>query len=105
MSILPQEQLERNLMKADKKIIQICSELGFSNHIKEQSYRLYKKGLEKGVIRGYNIKGMISACVFVITQLQNNSKTLDDIANAANEDKTLIEQSYKLLITELKLTI
>ena len=97
--------MERNLKKATKEIAQICSQLGFSNHIKEMSYKLYKSSLERGVIRGYMIEGMVSACVYVTIKLQNNPKNLDDIAIASKIDKRKIEKCYKMLVTQLRLTI
>ena len=105
MSFLPEELLERNLQKADKKIDQICSRLGFTSHIKEQSYKLYKKGLQTGVIKGYIIEGMVSACVYVVIQLQNNPKSLEDIANASREDERKIDECYRMLVRELRLTV
>ena len=105
MSILPEELLERNLKKADKEIKQICSQLGFTNHVKEKSYKLYKKSLETGVIRGYLIEGMVSACVYITVRLQNNSTELEDIAKAAKVDKSKLEDCYNTLVSSLRLTI
>ena len=105
MSILPENLLERNLKKAAKEIDQICAKLGFTNHVKEKSYKLYKKSLETGVIRGYMIEGMVSACVYVTVRLQNDSIGLEDIATAAKIDKRKIEECYNMLVTSLRLTI
>ena len=105
MSVLPDDLLERNLKKAAKEIDQICLQLGFSNHIKEKSNKLYKKSIEKGVIRGYMIEGMVSACVYVTIRLQNDSKSLDDIATVSKVDKRKIDECYRMLVTNLRLTM
>jgi transcription initiation factor TFIIB len=105
MSVLPEDLLERNLKKAAKEINQICTQLGFSNHIKEKSNKLYKKALETGVIRGYMIEGMVSACVYVTVRLQNESKGINDIAMVSKVDHRKIEECYRMLVTSLKLTM
>ena len=105
MSILPQELLERNLRKADKEINRICSQLGFTSHVKEKSYKLYKKSLETGIIKGYLIEGMVSACVYVTVRLQNNSTRLEEIAETAKVEKTKLEECYNILVHSLRLTM
>jgi len=105
MSFLPEDLLERNLKKVDKEMNQICLQLGFSSHVKERAYKLYKKSIEKGFIRGSLIEGMASACVYITIRLQNSPIGLDELSNISKVDKRKIDQCYKLLVTQLKLTI
>ncbi|MHA1227815.1 MAG: transcription initiation factor IIB [Candidatus Hodarchaeales archaeon] len=79
-----QDRTSRNLKNALAELKRIKSHLNLSDDIAETAVLLYKKALEKDLIKGRSVIGMISAATYLACRKKNSTITLKDTAEVAN---------------------
>lgn len=97
--------IERNLAIALTELNRVASHLGLSENIRESSALLYRKCVEKGLIRGRQIESVVSAVIYAICRQYGIPRTLDEIAQVAEIPKKEIGRTYRLITQELELKI
>ena len=105
MRIRTHESKDRNLSRANQELERLASQLDIPRHVKETAAQLYKKGFDKGVIRGYPIESMVAACVYAAARIRRVPRTLDEIAQSSRISKKRVAQSYRILVTRLGIRI
>ena len=96
---------DRNLRIAFRILEKLKDILGLSDAALEKTAYIYRKAQERGLIRGRTIHAMLAAAAYIACREMGLSKTLNDIATAANIMHKDLSRSYRLLITELDLKI
>jgi len=96
---------DRNLSRAYQELERLSSQLDIPRAVKETGAALYKKALEAGVIRGYPIESMVAASIYAGARIRRVPRTLDEISEASRITKKKIAQSYRILVTRLKIRI
>ena len=74
----------------------------FSELIEKAAY-VYRKALEKGLVRGRSISALVAAALYAACRDTETPRTLKDVANASNIKKKDVARCYRLLIRELDL--
>src|SRR3989338_43102 len=97
--------LERNLAIALTELNRVASHLGLTESIRESSALLYRKCVERGLIRGRQIESVVSAVIYIICRKYGIPRTLDEIASVAEIPKKEIGRTYRLITQELELKI
>lgn len=97
--------IERNLAIALTELNRVASHLGLSESIREASALLYRKCVEKGLIRGRQIESVVSAVVYAICRQYGIPRTLDEISVVAEIPKKEIGRTYRLITQELELKV
>ncbi len=97
--------LERNLSVALTEIKRIGSYLNLPEGILEEAAALYRKAVEKGLIRGRLIEAVVAAVIYAVCRMYGIPRTLDEIAEASGLSKKDIGRTYRFLVKELKLKI
>jgi len=97
--------IERNLAIALTELNRVASHLGLSENIRESSALLYRKCVEKGLIRGRQIESVVSAVIYAICRQYGIPRTLDEIAEVSEIPKKEIGRTYRLITQELELKI
>ena len=97
--------IERNLAIALTELNRVCSHLGLPEIIRESAALLYRKCVEKGLIRGRQIESVVSAVIYAICRKYGIPRTLDEIAGVAEISKKEIGRTYRLITQELNLKI
>jgi transcription initiation factor TFIIB len=97
--------IERNLAIALTELNRVASHLGLPEAIRESSALLYRKCVEKGLIRGRQIESVVSAVIYTICRQYDIPRTLDEIAHVANIPKKEIGRTYRLITQELELKV
>jgi transcription initiation factor TFIIB len=69
----------------------------------EKAAYVYRKALEKGLVRGRSISALVAAALYAACRDTETPRTLKDIANASNIKKKDVARCYRLLIRELDL--
>ena len=64
---------------------------------------IYRKALEKGLVRGRSISALIAASLYAACRDTDTPRTLKDVAAACNIKKKDIARCYRLLIREMEL--
>ncbi len=97
--------IERNLAIALTELNRVASHLGLSESIRESGALLYRKCVERGLIRGRQIESVVSAVIYAICRQYGIPRTLDEISNVAEIPKKEIGRTYRLITQELELKV
>ena len=94
---------DRNLKQALTELNRLKDKLAVSSNILEKAAYLYRKALEKKLVRGRSISSMIAASLYAACRDAGTPRTLNDVADAANVKRKDISKCYRLLHQELEL--
>lgn len=97
--------IERNLAIALTELNRVASHLGLPESIRESGALLYRKCVEKGLIRGRQIESVVSAVLYAICRQYGIPRTLDEISAVAEIPKKEIGRTYRLVTQELNLKV
>jgi len=98
-----QAPADRNLRQALNELDRLKDKLAISSNVLEKAAYLYRKALEKKLVRGRSISAMIAASLYAACRDTETPRTLKDIADAANVKRKDISRCYRLLHNELEL--
>lgn len=93
--------MERNLAIALSELDRTASSLGLPSNIREASALLYRKAVEKGLIRGRLIESVVAAVLYTICRKYGVPRTLDEIAEISGIPKKEIGRTYRFLKRDL----
>ncbi|MFP3165477.1 MAG: TFIIB-type zinc ribbon-containing protein, partial [Acidianus sp.] len=91
---------QRNLVKAMTILERIIDNLGLPKAVKEEAAIIYRKALEKKLIKGRSIEEVVAASVYAACRKMNIPTTLDEISKATSANKKEIGKAYRLLLRE-----
>lgn len=97
--------IERNLAIALTELNRVASHLGLPENIRESAAFLYRRCVEKGLIRGRQIESVVSAVLYAICRQYGIPRTLDEIAVVAEIPKKEIGRTYRLITQQLQLKV
>jgi transcription initiation factor TFIIB len=96
---------DRNLSIALSELSRIADKLNVSDFVVEHAAYTYRKALERGLVRGRSILGIISASLYEACRNTNTPRTLKDVAPIVDMKKKDLAKHYRLLVRELGLMI
>ena len=97
------EPIDRNLRQALNELTRLKDKISLSPNVLEKAAYLYRKALEKKLVRGRSISAMIAASLYAACRDTEIPRTLKDVADAANVKRKDIARCYRLLHYELEL--
>ena len=97
------EPADRNLIQALNELNRLKDKLTISSSVLEKASYIYRKALEKKLVRGRSISAMIAASLYAACRDAETPRTLKDITTAANVKRKDISRCYRLLHHELEL--
>ena len=97
------EPVDRNLRQALSELNKLKDKVSISANVLEKAAYIYRKALEKKLIRGRSISAMIAASLYAACRDTETPRTLKDVADAANVKRKDIARCYRLLHHELDL--
>jgi len=98
-----QTTVDRNLRQALYELNRLKDKLTLSANVLEKAAYIYRKVLEKKLVRGRSLSAMIAASLYAACRDTETPRTLRDIAIAANVKRKEISRCYRLMIRELEL--
>jgi len=97
------EPVDRNFRQAFSELDRLKDKLAVGDAVIEKSAYIYRKALEKGLVRGRSISALIASALYAACRDTETPRTLKDIANASNIKRKDIARCYRLLLRELSL--
>ncbi|MFX1577598.1 MAG: transcription initiation factor IIB [Promethearchaeota archaeon] len=94
--------IERNLASAMSELDRLSSQLGVSRNVKETAAVMYRRALERRLIRGRSIDAMIAAAMYAACRLREAPCTLDEIAHHSRINRKELGRCYRLLLRRLE---
>jgi len=96
---------ERSLPETMVVLDRVASTLGLPRALKEQAGFLCKKALERGLLRGRKISGIVAAAVYASCRMGGVPRTLEEMAEATGVRRKEIGKSYGILLRALGLRV
>ncbi|MCK4848115.1 MAG: transcription initiation factor IIB, partial [Candidatus Heimdallarchaeota archaeon] len=72
--------MDRNLAFAMSEMDRLASQLGIPRNVKETAAIIYRKAIEKRLVRGRSIEAMVAATIYASARVRRVPRTLDEIA-------------------------
>jgi transcription initiation factor TFIIB len=96
---------ERNLAFALSELDRLASGMSLPRNIRENAAMIYRKGVEKNLIRGRSIESVSAAALYAACRQCGVPRTLDEIAEASKVNRKEVGRTYRFLARELKLQL
>jgi transcription initiation factor TFIIB len=91
---------------ADRNLRQALNEmdkLALTDAVVEKAAYIYRKAMEKKLVRGRSIQGLVAACLYASCRNTETPRTLDDVATGINIRRKDVARCYRLIFRELEL--
>lgn len=92
---------ERNLSFALGEIERISSALGLPKSVKESAAVIYRKVVDKGLVRGRSIESVVAATLYTACRQAGVPRTLNEIALYSKVSRKEIGRTYRFITREL----
>ena len=96
---------ERNLAFALSELDRMASRMGLPRNVRETAAMVYRRAVQKNLIRGRSIEGVAAASLYAACRQCNVPRTLDEIADASRVSRKEIGRTYRFIARELKLKL
>lgn len=96
---------ERNLAFALSELDRMASALGLSRNVRETAAVVYRKAVEKNLIRGRSIEGVAAAALYAACRQCSVPRTLDEIGEVSRVNRKEIGRTYRFISRELGLKL
>lgn len=96
---------ERNLSQAMYELTRLSDKLHIPKNVEENAALIYRKALDKGLIRGRSIKSIAAASLYAACRLTQTPRSLKDIVEASTRNRKEIARCYRLLQRNLEMNM
>ena len=97
------DSIARNLKIAVKAMRMLTDKLGLSEGIFEDAFKLYRRALDKDLIRGKTIEGFVAASLLVVIRERGIPRSLIEIASMIEVDTHVVARLYRELLRDFNL--
>ncbi len=97
------EPVDRNFRQAFSELNRLKDKLVISDAVIEKAAYIYRKALEKGLVRGRSISALMASALYAACRDTETPRNLKDVEQAANIKRKDIARCYRLLVKELDL--
>jgi len=94
---------DRNLRQALSELRTMKDKLALSDPVVEKAAYIYRKALEKNLVRGRSITALMAASLYAACRDTETPRTLNDITAAINIKRKDLSCCYRILVKELGL--
>ena len=92
---------DRNLAQAMSELDRLSGKVSIPPPIKEKAAVVYRKALDKGLVRGRSIAAIAAASLYAACRGSGTPRTLSEIAEASLVDRKDVARCYRMLLQEL----
>jgi transcription initiation factor TFIIB len=96
---------ERNLAFALSELDRMASALGLPRTVRETAAVVYRKAVDKNLIRGRSIEGVAAAALYAACRQCSVPRTLDEIGEVSRVSRKEIGRTYRFISRELSLKL
>jgi transcription initiation factor TFIIB len=93
--------IDRNLAQAMAELDRLSDKLYIPRPIKEKAAVVYRKALDKNLVRGRSIAAIVAAALYAACRSSEAPRTLREISDASLVNKKDVARCYRLLLREL----
>lgn len=92
---------ERNLSQAMNELGRLSDKLKLPRTVREIGARIYRKALDKGLVRGRSISAVAAASLYAACRTTRTPRTLKEISTASLRGRKEISRCYRLILREV----
>ena len=96
---------ERNLAVALGELQRLASRMGLPKQVREESAYIYRKAVEKKLVRGRSIEGVVAASLYAACRIQKVPRTLDEVGKYSRTGRKEIGRTFRAIAMELLLRV
>jgi len=100
-----QSSVDRNLSHAMTELSRLSDKLHIPKQVKERAAVIYRKALEKGLVRGRSISAIAAASLYAACRDTGTPRTLRELGRVSTIDKKDLARCYRLLLRELNMSM
>ena len=100
-----QDSADRNLSQAMSDLARFSDSLSAPSSVREQAAALYRKALERGLVRGRSIRSMTAACLYAALRISTLPRSLSEVSGTCRVKKKELARCYRLIVRELGLSM
>ena len=94
----------KSCQKAFTLLDAISSKLGLPESVVEESAYLFRKIAARKILAGRSTAAMLSATIYATCRITDTPRTLQDISDAANIKKKVLQRTYRFLAKEMDIS-
>jgi transcription initiation factor TFIIB len=102
---LTNNSTDRNLQHALATLLKMKEKLSLSDAISEKAAYIYRKALEKKLVRGRSISALIAASLYAACRESGTPRTIKEVSDTIDIRRGDLAASYRMLLRELELTM
>jgi len=95
--------VDRNLAQAMAELDRLSDKLNIPPSLKEKAAVIYRKALDRGLVRGRSISAITAASLYAACRMTQTPRTLREISAQSPIDKKDIARCYRLMLRELEI--
>jgi len=95
----------RNLVFALIEINKLKEKMSLSDAIADRSAYFYRKAVEKKLVRGRSVNGIVGACVYAACRELGATRTIMEIAKQLQEKRSVVARNYRMLFQKLSFDV
>lgn len=96
---------ERNMESALSEISRVAGLMSLTKAVKEEAAVIYRKALERDMVRGRSIDVMVAASLYLANQKLKTARSLDDFERHTRLNRKSITRAHKTMKAKLKIRI
>ena len=96
---------DKNLRQALSEMDKLKDKLSLTDAVIEKAAYIYRKAIEKKLVKGRSIQGLVAACVYAACRDTETPRTLDNVADGINIRRKDVARCYRLVFRELDLKV
>lgn len=93
--------IDRNLAQAMAELDRLSDKATVPASVKEKAALIYRKALDKGLVRGRSIAAIAAASLYAACRITGTPRNLREISEASLVSKKDVARCYRLLLREL----
>ena len=97
--------VDKNLRQALSEMDKLKDKLSLTDAVIEKAAYIYRKSVEKKLVKGRSIQGLVAACVYAACRDTETPRTLDNVADGINIKRKDVARCYRLVFRELDLKV
>jgi len=95
--------VDKNLQQALGELLKMKEKLSLSDAIVEKAAYIYRKAIEKKLVKGRSISSLIAAALYTACRESGTPRTLNEISNSINIKRKNLAVCYRMILKELDL--
>jgi len=95
--------IDKNLKQALSELLKMKEKLSLSDTVSEKAAYIYRKVLERKLVRGRSITAMIASSLYAACRETETPRTLKEVSSTINITKKELSGCYRLIVKELDL--